>query len=98
MHVQMEGLCARAAVGEATRTLCARIAGATAGSRDDYGTAGQRPDRAAYSPGFSAPEAARGEGGNPGGGRTPDPGVGIQDQPDGTGAGQLQGTRRRGPA
>src|SRR5262250_2537972 len=71
--------------GRLHESLCVSIAGATDGSGDDYGTAGQRPDRAAHSPGFSAPEAARGKGNYPGRRRIHNPGLGVQDQPDGTG-------------
>src|SRR6266480_5460120 len=91
MHVQMEVLSARAGDGEVVRRFCASFAGAYSGSARDHGTAGQWPDRAADPAGFPTPQVARGQGSYQGRRRIHDPGFGIQDQPDGTGAGQLQG-------
>ena len=59
---------------------------------------GQRADRAAHPARCPAAQAARGQRRHPGGRRLGDPGLRVEDQPDGAGPGRLQGARRRRPA
>ena len=73
----------------------------TEGRRDDR-RRGTRiwgwPDGPAHAARRTSAPAARGARGQPGGRRLGDPGLRVQDQPDGARPGQLQGARRRRPA